>query len=54
MQTSRRWKILTEMKRDGAWTEVFVDFADAMKGDGTWFKRPLVKEVRSGLGCDSR
>jgi hypothetical protein len=54
MQTSRHWKILTDMKRDGDWTEVFVDFADAMKGDGTRFKRPLAKEAQSGLGCDSR
>lgn len=36
MQNAKHWKILEEMKRDGAWTQVLIDFADAMRGDGLW------------------
>lgn len=50
MQTSRGWKILQEMKRDGAWTQVLTEYADAMRGDGEWHDRPLEQEVRGGLG----
>ncbi|MEA2217853.1 MAG: hypothetical protein QOJ35_479 [Solirubrobacteraceae bacterium] len=51
MQTSRRWRILREMAAEGAWSQVLWDYADAMRGDGTWFGRPLQREIRGGLGC---
>jgi len=52
MQGSRDWKILGEMKADGDYPEVLWDYADAMRGgDGTWYGRPLLKEIQSGLGC---
>ncbi len=52
MHGSRDWKILGEMNADGDYPEVLWDYADAMRsGDGTWHGRPLVKEIRSGLGC---
>jgi hypothetical protein len=51
MQTSHRWKILKEMRAAGAWSEVLWGYADAMRGNGLWYGRPLEKEVRSGLGC---
>jgi hypothetical protein len=54
MQTAKHWKILEEMKRDGAWTEVLLDYADAMGGDGLWAGRPLKGDVQEGLGCSSR
>jgi hypothetical protein len=54
MQTAHGWKILEQMKADGAWTEVLLGYADAMRGDGLWAGRPLKGDVRSGLGCGSR
>ena len=51
MQTSHRWKILKEMRTAGAWSQVLWDYADAMRGDGLWYGRPLEKEIRTGLGC---
>jgi hypothetical protein len=53
MQTAKHWKILEEMKRDGAWTEVLLGYANAMRGDGLWAGRPLKGDVQSGLGCNS-
>jgi hypothetical protein len=54
MQTSHRWKILKEMQPAGAWSQVLWDYADAMRGDGLWYGRPLDREVRPGLGCRGR
>jgi hypothetical protein len=52
MQRSHRWKILHEMQAGGAYPDVLWQFADAMRGDGTWYGRPLLGDVRQGLGCD--
>jgi hypothetical protein len=54
MQTARDWRILREMESQGAWSQVLWDYADAMRGDGTWAGRPLKGEIRSGLGCGTR
>jgi len=54
MQTAKTWKILQEMKSQGAWTEVLLGYADAMRGDGRWYGRPLKGDANSGLGCDMR
>jgi hypothetical protein len=52
MQTSHRWKVLDEMRKDGAWPEVLVGYADAMRGDGRGLTgASLAAEVRFGLGC---
>jgi hypothetical protein len=52
MQSSHRWKVLDEMRKDGAWPEVLRSFADAMRGDGRGVKGgSLLVETRSGLGC---
>jgi hypothetical protein len=42
------------MRRQGAWSQIFWDYADAMRGDGTWYGRPLKREIRGGLGCGPR
>jgi hypothetical protein len=54
MSTASRWPILNEMAREGAWPQVLISYARAMPSgtvtqDG--IGRPLVDEVRSGLGC---
>jgi len=55
MRTAKDWKILAEMKQDGAWTEVLMAYAEAMqRPDGLWHGRPLMGDVQSGLGCDAR
>ena len=53
MQTSHNWKILIEMQKDGAYPEVLWGYADAMRGDGLWYGRPLKGDAASGLGCDT-
>jgi hypothetical protein len=52
MRTARNWKILQEMRGQGAWTQTLVGYADAMRGDGLWFGRPLRGDAHSGLGCE--
>ena len=47
MRTAKDWKILKEMKGEGAWTEVIVEYADAMSGDGLWYERPLRRRCRA-------
>ncbi len=52
MQSSHDWKILREMQRDGAWSQVLWNYADAMTRRDTSFNgHPLQAEVRGGLGC---
>ena len=52
MQTSRRWKTLREMNSAGDYPEVLWGYADAMAGGrATSHDRPLMAEVRAGLGC---
>jgi hypothetical protein len=51
MQTAKDWKVLEQMKKDGAWTDVLLQYADAMQGDGLWYGRPLKGDVKEGLGC---
>ncbi|MDQ4124510.1 MAG: hypothetical protein M3134_02775, partial [Actinomycetota bacterium] len=55
MSTARRWSILREMERDGAWSEVLWEYADAMAGDGQVAgggPTTLEESYRDGLGCD--
>ena len=55
MQTSRGWKILREMDSDGDYPEVLWGYADAMAaGQATSHGRPLMAEVRGGLGCPGK
>lgn len=51
MASSHHWKVLDQMQAEGAWPEIFREMADAMRGDGTYFKRPLTDAVQEGLGC---
>jgi hypothetical protein len=50
MATAPRWPILHEMAREGAWPQVLIGYARALRR-GTWFGRPLAGEVNAGLGC---
>lgn len=55
MATARRWSILREMERDGAWSEAVWEYADAMAGDGRvagGSPMTLGESYRNGLGCD--
>jgi hypothetical protein len=52
MATAPRWAVLHQMALEGAWPQVLIDYAKAMPR-GTWYGRPLVREVNSGLGCGS-
>jgi hypothetical protein len=52
MSTAARWPILRTMSTQGGWTQVLVGYAKAMPS-GRWFKRPLLGDVDSGLGCSS-
>jgi hypothetical protein len=50
MATSPHWPVFHAMDRQGAWPEVLIGYAKAMRR-GTWYGRPLVGDVNSGLGC---
>jgi hypothetical protein len=52
MATAPRWPILREMARQGGWSQILIGFAHAMPR-GSWYGRPLVGDVNSGLGCSS-
>jgi hypothetical protein len=54
MATAPRWPILSEMAREGGWSEVLTSYARAMpRGTVTAGRSgmPLVGAVNSGLGC---
>lgn len=51
MATSRSWPLLLEMKKQGAFHRVVWSYADAMRGDGMFYGRPLEYDVNNGLGC---
>ena len=50
MRTAKRWPVLRQMSKAGAWTEVLGEFVAAMPS-GDWYGRPLIGDVNSGLGC---
>ena len=50
MATSRRWPILLEMEKTGAYSSVLWSYADALPS-GTWYGRPIEGDVNGGLGC---
>jgi hypothetical protein len=52
MATAKNWPILKEMRKEGGYPKVLLDFAAAMPA-GDWYGRPLAGDVNSGLGCDS-
>jgi hypothetical protein len=52
MATAKDWPVLKEMRKDGQYPEVLLDFVAAMPS-GRWYGRPLAADVNSGLGCDS-
>lgn len=52
MQTAKHWPVLKQMDKTGAWGSVLLGYANAMPS-GRWFKRPLLGDVNSGLGCSS-
>jgi hypothetical protein len=47
---AKRWPILREMEREGAYPQVLEEYAAAMPSR-EWFGRSLLPEVDSGLGC---
>lgn len=54
MKTSRQWPLLLEMDKEGGYSGVVWEYADAIAGDGTIMggKRVTVQEsYRSSLGC---
>lgn len=51
MATSTTWPLLREMGKQGAYPEVVWGYADAMKGNGKFYGRPLEYDVSNGLGC---
>ena len=50
MQTAKHWAVLKQMDKTGAWRSVLLGYVKAMPS-GRWFKRPLLGDVDSGLGC---
>jgi hypothetical protein len=50
MASAPHWRILHEMARQGGWSQVLIGYARAMRR-GTWYGRPLIGDVNSGLGC---
>jgi hypothetical protein len=52
MQTAKHWPVLEQMDKTGAWGSVLLGYVKAMPS-GRWFKRPLLGDVDSGLGCSS-
>lgn len=54
MASSKRWPVLEEMKRQGGWSEVVWEYADAMAGDGLvpgGRRMTIVESYLDGLGC---
>jgi hypothetical protein len=52
MATAKDWPVLKDMTKDGDYPEVLIDYANAMPS-GNWYGRPLVGDVKEGLGCDT-
>ncbi|MGH2909701.1 MAG: hypothetical protein ACRDK8_10440, partial [Solirubrobacteraceae bacterium] len=52
MATAPHWPILRQMAHQGGWTQVLIGYAKAMPS-GTWYGRPLMPDVNSGLGCSA-
>ncbi|HEV7846706.1 MAG TPA: hypothetical protein VGO83_10660 [Thermoleophilaceae bacterium] len=53
MAGAKRWPILQEMAKQGGYPDVMLELAAAMPS-GEWFGRPLIGDVDSALGCQSR
>jgi hypothetical protein len=54
MATASRWPVLRQMAQEGAWPQVMIDIAKAMPRGALYGRRPLVRDVDSGLGCGSQ
>ncbi|MGH2909181.1 MAG: hypothetical protein ACRDK8_07795, partial [Solirubrobacteraceae bacterium] len=52
MATAPHWPILRLIAHQGGWTQVLIGYAKAMPS-GTWYGRPLMPDVNSGLGCSA-
>jgi hypothetical protein len=52
MATAKRWPVLREMSKSGAYPEVLEGYAKAMR-TGTWYGRPLAHDADEGLGCST-
>ncbi|MGZ4183003.1 MAG: hypothetical protein ACXVUL_20255 [Solirubrobacteraceae bacterium] len=50
MATAPRWPVLLEMRRRGAWPDVLIGYAKAMRS-GRMYGYPLPYLVNAGLGC---
>lgn len=50
MATARDWPVLRQMSKQGAYPKVVWSYADHMRS-GTYFERPLAREVNASLGC---
>jgi hypothetical protein len=44
---------MKELAKHGGYPEVLIEYAAAMPS-GTWYGRPLLGDVESGLGCRAR
>ena len=53
MATAAHWPVLKQMSHEGAWPSVLIGYAKAMRS-GSWFGRPLLSDVNSGLGCSGQ
>jgi hypothetical protein len=56
MATAPEWPILDEMARDGAWPQVLIGYAQAMRRGATAEGKPsmpLAHDADSGLGCSA-
>jgi hypothetical protein len=50
MATARSWPVLHEMQKQGGYPDVLLEYAAAMPR-GEWYGRPLIGDVKGGLGC---
>jgi hypothetical protein len=50
MRTAKRWPVLREMAKQGAYPEVLLEYVHAMPS-GRWYGRPLAGDVNEALGC---
>jgi hypothetical protein len=53
LATAKNWPIMKELAKHGGYPEVLIEYAAAMPS-GTWYGRPLLGDVESGLGCRAR
>jgi hypothetical protein len=50
LRTAEDWPVLREMSKRGAYPHVLLEYVAALPS-GRWYGRPLIGDVKSGLGC---